>query len=278
MVEASITVVGVNKDTVTIAGPNAGAQGIWLASEMEGFYDPEIKTVTKAPGNRPGTRFVSHRILERTLIFNVTVLNDDNGSWSARDSRWRKLWAYDNYTQIKVQVPGGRVRTLQARLEEIKVDTKYDPHVNAATDIQMTVVADDPFWYEEEFTSSATVPGTYTFNVASANPTSNPVFPVWVLEGGTTWTIPDFRSSGTVDITLPALASGENIVVDTDPGARQLMSESDTPVWARMNGVRFRGPLPPFKGRLLATVKSSVSGKTAQLRLKRPFNRPWGDI
>lgn len=278
MVEASITVVGVNKDTVTIAGPNAGTEGIWLASEMEGFFDPEIKAVTKAPGNRPGVRFVSHRILERTLIFNVTVLNDDKGSWSARDSRWRKLWAYDNYTQIKVQVPGGKVRTLLARLEEIKVDTKYDPHVNAATDIQMTVVADDPFWYEDEFTASATVPGTYTFNVESANPTSNPVFPVWVLEGGTTWTIPDFRSTGTVDIKLPSFAAGENTVVDTDPGARQLMSQSNTPVWARMNGVRFSGPLPAFKDRLLATVKSSVSGKTAQLRLKRPFNRPWGEI
>ena len=278
MVEASITVVGVNKDTVTIAGPNAGTEGIWLASEMEGFFDPEIKAVTKAPGNRPGVRFVSHRILERTLIFNVTVLNDDKGSWSARDSRWRKLWAYDNYTQIKVQVPGGKVRTLLARLEEIKVDTKYDPHVNAATDIQMTVVADDPFWYEDEFTASAAVPGTYTFNVESANPTSNPVFPVWVLEGGTTWTIPDFRSTGTVDIKLPSFAAGENTVVDTDPGARQLMSQSNTPVWARMNGVRFSGPLPAFKDRLLATVKSSVSGKTAQLRLKRPFNRPWGEI
>lgn len=283
MQEAIVKVIGVNGDTVTIAGADSGAEGIHLATDVEGMIDPEIDVVTKSPGSRDGTRYVSHRILERTLIFNVTVLNDENDAWRSRDTRWRKLWSYNRYATIEVSLPGGTPRSLKVRLTEIEVDTEYDPHTNGATDVTMTVVADDPFWYETAFTVSKTFTGSNTFVVSEANPTSNIVFPEWVLEGGTTWTIPDIDNSvdpaKVVYVTLPAFAAGENVVVNTDPGARQLASSTNTPVWGRMNGVRFNSGIQGYTDSLSFTVfHNASSSKTAQLRLKRPYSRPWGGV
>lgn len=271
--DAVIDILGVNGDEVCIAGSEAGKEGIWLATKVEGLMDPEVSTVSKSPGNRPGSRYVSHRILERTLVFRVTIENDQNKSWHKTDVRWRKLWAYDLYTRIRVTTEDGS-RILKARLSEIEVDTEYDPHVNDATDVVMTVVADDPFWYGEELVYDVRPDTKVT--ITNANPTGNDVYPVWVLQAPGQWDIPDFGEGRR--ITLPSLGSGEHTVVDTDPGSRQLMSVTDTPVWNRMNGVRFRGKIEPYMTDSFQISVGGPSGGTAQLRIPRPYNRPWGDI
>lgn len=277
--ETVIEIIGVNGDVVVLSGENVGIDGMWLASELEGFYDPESQAETRSLANRAGTRMVSHRILERTLTFNITIANDDGPgkTWRERDSRWRKLWSYDKYTKIRVVTDEGE-RTLQARLQEIEVVMDYDPHINGATDVIMTVVADDPFWYAPEELYEVTVNGSATIPVLLANPTANPVFPVWVLEAPGQWTVPDWSPEDTgKSITLPEITGTSHLVVDTDPAARQLISVSKDPVWARMNGVRFRNHLPGYTGKVNFSVSVDANGpRQAQLRLTRPFNRPWG--
>lgn len=277
--ETVVEITGVNGDVVVLSGDQVGEDGMWLATELEGFYDPEIETVTRAPANRSGTRFISHRILERTLIFRVTIANDEGigQTWRERDARWRKLWSPNKYTRIRVITDDGS-RTLKARLSEIQVQMNTDPHVNGATDVNMTVVADDPFWYAPDDTYEVTVNGSATIPVLLANPTENPVFPVWVLEAPGAWTIPDW-SPDTPDkqILMPEISGGAHLVVDTDPAARQLQSAAGDPVWARMNGVRFRNHLPEYTGKVDFKISVDAdSPRQAQLRLKRPFNRPWG--
>lgn len=280
--ETVVTVIGVNGDRVVLSGEDVGADGIWLASKLDGFYDPEIKTVTKRRANRPGTKFISHRILERTIIFKVTIDNGEGPgkTWEELDARWRKLWAYDRYSTIQVTTINGS-RQLKARLEEIEVDMDYDPHTNGATDVMMTVVADDPFWYAEELIIDLVVNGTATLSIPSANPTGNPIFPVWVLEAPGTWEIPDYDTSVTPHdpkmVPLPTLNIGEHTEVNTDPAERQLISQNKTPIWARMNGVRFRNPIQPYTEKINYTINVTATGpRKAQLRLPRPFNRPWG--
>lgn len=276
--ETVIEINGVNGDVLAISGDTAGADGIWLATELEGFYDPEVSVNTRAVSNRPGTQFISHRVLERTVIFKVSIENGEGPgkTWRERDARWRRLWAYDKYTSIRVVTDEGE-RTLKARLEEIEVDTNIDPHVQPVTDVIMTVVADDPWWYAPDETYNVIVGGTSTITPLLANPTANVIHPVWVLQGGTTWTIPDWSPENpNKRVTLPSTSAGANLVVDTDPGARQLISTGGDPVWARMNGVRFRGEIPGHTDKVSFRISSSSSSKSAQLRLKRPFDRPWG--
>lgn len=264
-----IEVHGVNGDYVTVSGPNVGSDGIWLDSDMEGFMDPTSEAITKSPGGRPGTRFVSSRITERTIVFRVTIAND-NHQWESRDTRWRKLWSYSEYSRIRVYSKG-TYRELRCRLDSIEVDTTYDPHFNGATSIIMTVVADDPFWYGEEFVTELTSGSNTIYN---ANPTGNRVFPKLVLEAPGTWSV---KIGDGRNVTFPTLGSGEDTVVDYDPGARQLVSVNKSGVWARMNGVRLEDYIPPHTEKVTVQV-SGPSGRKAQLRLNRPFNRPWGDI
>lgn len=277
--ETVVEIVGVNGDVVVLAGENVGVDGMWLASDLEGFYDPQIKVNARAVSNRPGIEYLSHRVLERTLLFKVTIANDEGPgrTWRERDTRWRRLWAHDRYATIRVVTDEGE-RTLKVRLEEIEVDTEYDPHKNSATDVTMTVVADDPFWYAPEEKFDVLVNGTATISVLRSNPTENVIFPVWVLEAPGTWTIPDWGPDHPEKVvTLPEVRPGSHLVVDTDPAARQLVASDQDPVWPRMNGVRFRGEVPGYTNRIDFKISvDSGSPRSAQLRLKRPFNRPWG--
>jgi hypothetical protein len=74
--------------------------------------------------------------------------------------------------------------------------------------------------------------------------------------------------------TLPA----ENAIIDTDPRVEQVVSESGSQLWGRMNGVRFRHPIPPYtpSGRFEVTVSGARPGQMVTLRLPRPWTRPWG--
>lgn len=274
--EAVVEIIGPSGDSVTIAGEDSGAEGIHLLTEVEGLFDPEIEAVTKASANRPGTRFISHRVLERNLVFKVLIENDEQESWRERDVRWRRLWRFDEYTTVRVTVDG-ESRDLRARLSEIEVDTTHDPHTNEATEVIMTAVADDPFWYGEPFEYRGELAGSQLMEVPLVNPTGNRVYPVWALEGGTSWTIPQF--GGRPSINLPALTDDEDIRVDTDPAARQLVSGNGSLVWARMNGVRFSGYIPAFETVEEWTIKNkSSTPKKFMLRLERPYDRPWGGV
>lgn len=285
--ETVIEVIGVNEDIVLLSGENTGVDGMWLASELSGFYDPEIQTVTKRRANRPGTRFISHRILERTVVFRVSIENGKGvgKTWRERDSRWRRLWDYDRYSIIRVTTDEG-TRNLHVRLEAIEINSPYDPDTNDVTDVLMTVVADDPFWYAPPLVEDLVVSGEGEIEVLHANPTGNNIYPVWVLEGNTKWHIPhyefDYAGNRTdaLRLILPTLGSKDgDLVVNTDPAERQLVNTGETLIWGRMNGVRFKRPIPPYTGRVTFEIKSEASTpRSAQLRLVRPFNRPWGSV
>ena len=132
------------------------------------------------------------------------------------------------------------------------------------------------------------------------NPTDRHIFPVWTVPGSTeplvendgliewnkspfvAWTLPDysFEDDGYDNrrLRLPGLVNGENCVIDTDPRMEQVVSESGSQVWSRMNGVRFRHPIPPYtpKRDFKIRVSGTIPGQMVTLRLSRPWTRPWG--
>ena len=282
--ETTIKIIGVNGETATIAGERAGDKGVYLASELSGFMDPEVVVQSESPANYPGGRYVSHRTQVRRVLFAVEILNDGPGfrSWRSRDSEWRKMWAYDKPTQIQVSTPDG-TRTLNAHLESVEVVTDIDPNIQPINRTIMTVVAYDPFWWGIERTYEAEVAnGFATVSVPEANPTDQDVWPIWVVEADGQWTLPDysFKNDDLADrrVELPVLAVGEHTVVNTNPMARQLTSVTNSPVWQRMNGKRFRHPIPPYTGEVdfLVSRNGSSTSRKVQLRLQRPFSRPWG--
>ncbi|AXQ52953.1 minor tail protein [Mycobacterium phage SemperFi] len=79
-------------------------------------------------------------------------------------------------------------------------------------------------------------------------------------------------------LKLPGLIYGENCVIDTDRREEQIASESGSPVWARMNGVRFRNWIPPYteEAEFVIDASGCAPGQVVTLRLPRPWTRCWG--
>lgn len=145
-----------------------------------------------------------------------------------------------------------------------------------------------------------------TITVNSLNPTDQYIWLKWTVPGSeepvpsfpwpfppgvpipwerapfTQWVIPDysFEDPALADrrLQLPGLIRGEDCVVDTDPRVEQVSSASGSQVWARMNGVRFRHPVPPYTRSkdFQLTVAGCAPGRMVTLRIPRPWSRPWG--
>lgn len=281
--ETTIEIVGVNGETAVIAGCRAGDKGIYLAPDVGGFFDPDVQVQTETPANLPGGRYVSHRIQIRHITFAVEILNDGSGSgsWRSRDSEWRKMWAYDRPTRIEVTTLDG-TRALEAYLEHIEVVMTVDPNGQPINKTIMSVAAYDPFWWAEDDVYEIELgTGSGTITVPDANPTDQEVFPIWVVDAPGTWTLPDYSFTDPAlrnrTVPLPTLGAGEHVTVNSMPSERQLTADNGTNVWARMNGRRFRHPIPPYTEEVSFQITREGAGQgKAMLRLKRPFSRPWG--
>lgn len=186
-----------------------GDRGVYLATDVTGaFYDPPVKVVYEEPGNYPGARYLNHRVLRRDIVFGVEILNDakyGENTWASRDSEWRKAWAWDKDAKLHVHTPESGSRYLKVRLgESPDVDMFYDPNMRPINRTIMTVIAGDPFWYEEDevfgvktlkdtrfnlgpfggiFPWAALPKEKLSITVDKANPTDQYIFPKWTLPG-----------------------------------------------------------------------------------------------
>lgn len=121
------------------------------------------------------------------------------------------------------------------------------------------------------------VPGSHPYVVKFRNNLSGENFPLLQIDTSDLEGFGEigYRSWKTVEgYTAPA----ENCVIDADPRVEQVVSESGSSLWARMNGVRFRHPIPPYtKSKTFQLdVSGCVPGQMVTLRLPRPWSRPWG--
>lgn len=291
-----------NGQLFTLAGPDAGDKGVYLGTSLDGIYDPPVKTVWEEPANLPGARYLAHKIMRRDIVFGVEIVNDSEPgrTWLDRDSEWRKAWSFERDCKLWVTTDSGR-RYLSVRLGESPlVDMSTDPTLNPLNLTLMTVIAGDPFWYGEEVVHDwvldrdlKNVPlvkdgdinpaaVTHEFDIAELNPTDQPVWPVWVISAPSRVVLPDYSwlddDFAQRRVVMPSLVEGEDIVVDVDPRSPQVVSWSGSQVWARMAGVRFRHPISPYtrRAQLPVTIAQAPAGAKVQLRLKRPWSRPWG--
>lgn len=202
--ETVVEIEGCNGEWFTIAGPNGGAEGVYLDIDVQGLYDPPVKVVYEDVGNYPGSRYLAHRPMRRDITFSALILDDrkKGTSWMSRDSEWRKAWSFKRDTKIHVTTEQSGLRTLKTRLgESPEISLYHDPDLGRCNNADMTLVAGDPWWWEESQkfemkTRSDTrfkpelllqtpwdqLPReTLKFKVGVANPTDIEIFPVWSL-------------------------------------------------------------------------------------------------
>src|SRR5690606_9006232 len=138
--------------------------------------------------------------------------------------------------------------------------------------IVYTLAAGNPRWIENDQTDKwvnpvdTTVPdgqGNPVWSEGSVkvwNPTDQTIWLKWVIQAypGAVYRLPDWsvgddthrRAEEDVDraIVMPELTAGEHLTVNTHAEEDQVVSNIDTEVWQRMNGVTFCYGVPPYTG------------------------------
>ena len=226
--ETLVELEGVNGEWFDLTN---GDRGVYLGTDVKGLYDPPVKLVLEEPGNYPGSRYLSHRILKREITFGVEILNDANTgtkSWLSRESEWRKAWAFDRDCKLYITTPDSGTRYLKIRLAESpEVDMFYDPRGNRINRTAMVCVSLDPFWYEDDVVFSAETKTDTRFDPSlwtppwpweelpketlkikvgreqgGLNPTDQYIFPKWTVPGSTE-KVPNFPWPFPPNVPIP---------------------------------------------------------------------------
>lgn len=219
--ETLVELEGVNGEWFTLAGPNEGDRGVYLGTGVEGLYDPPVKVVYEEPGNYPGARYLSHRILRRDIVFGAEILNDKGtrGAWASRDSEWRKAWAYHRDARLHVTTDESGHRWLKCRLGAApEVSLFTDPHGNQINRADMTVISGDPFWYEDDV----------VYEVKTLTDTR---FKPSILDGSWSW----------------SKQPKETLVIEVDPSdGRGGLNPTDQYIWPGWTLPASQEPVPDF--------------------------------
>ncbi|WP_405134008.1 phage tail protein [Nocardia sp. NBC_01388] len=291
---ARITITGVDGSTWTISGQGRGQEGVELGTSPSGLYDAPVTTIWNATAFQTGSTYGGYSTNQRDVVFGVNIFKVPGRSWESVDSAWRKAWAYDTDSVMTVTTDYGS-RSLSLRLTQ-QPDFKpaKDPHLNALGQVTMTCTAGNPWWIENDVTSTwisptATTNGTScSGTVTISNPTDQPMYLLWVCSAPGQWTLPDFSwgsdyygravADANRAITLPATAAGQDLVVDTDPSQEMIVAADGSQIWALMGGVSFEYVIPPYTPSTVLPVKVTGAPVGASVMVVQPRNwsRPWG--
>lgn len=133
---------------------------------------------------------------------------------------------------------------------------------------------------EPDVVVTTEVDGSYPYEVEFQNGLSGTPMPLMLGDSsGFTGYIGTLEPSVRAEVVQAGITyPGENAVIDTDPRVEQIAAENGAELWARMNGVRFRHPIPPYtrSKTFEITVSGTVPGEIVTLRLPRAWTRPWG--
>ena len=300
-----VSVEGFNGGECILAGDGEGDMGAFLAPDPLGLYDAPVETIRNSHAFQVGSDFGGLRNLERVVDIGVLIDNSNGSSWMENDSEFRKLWSYTKDSKLWIETEDTR-RYLKVRLrQQPDFKSRFDPNQTQIETVDLSLVAGDPWWYDAEDATDTWVStvdtsngSTTTGSVTVSNPTDNPIWLKWMIQGPGKPTLPDFsfgddrfeRAGIDSDrqIVMPQLISVvesgvtvyENVRVDTDEQAvsGQCVSSLDTAYYMRMNGVTFCYPLPAYTGELELPVAMSraPAGVGIQVRCPRPWSRPWG--
>ncbi|CCW14599.1 hypothetical protein [Rhodococcus aetherivorans] len=294
--EALVQVETFRGEWFTISGPGQGDRGVELSTKVEDLYDVPVETIRNSHAFQKGSSYGGKRIKHRIPVFGVDIVGENGSEWELLDSEWAKGWDYDNESKLWIETESSRRCLSLSLFEQPKVDLEFDPHGELYAQVTMTCVAGDPYWYEPDdtavwvSTTDTTGGGTASGDVTVHNPTNQEIWLKWVLQAypGAIYSLPDFsfgddrEERAVIDanriIQMPALIAGEHLLVDSDPDTTQVESNIDTAVYLRMGGVRFAYPIPPYTPptSLPVSVTKAPAGVGVQVRMPRPWSRPWG--
>lgn len=291
MTNPGVTAIRIVKGSTTfhVHGDQAGAEGIWLAKgQVTGLYDSPVQTTWKTGAFQVGSTQRSKKFLHRDLQLGFHI-KDTTTSWEFNESEFRNVFDYeedpwdDNYepTVIEVETELSGVRKLDVLMYEApQFDSELDPQMQQFGNVIFQLRAGQPFWYEDDYTSSRSTSG----NVTVQNLSDQIAYQKWVLTPGT-YTLPDYSWTGapgfrTVDVSrtvsgITITSENGGAVIDLDRNELMFRDSNNTNLLAQLAGTFFEFPIPPYTPATSLPVVISGGG-SVQLRVPQRWSRPWG--
>lgn len=299
-------------DRMTVAGPGAGNEGVYLAPHSTGLFDTPIKTNWTA--GMFGSVFQSWKPKRRDAVATFHILNPVSGTeldsdpdlWHTVYSRFKAMWSVDyESTVIYTSVDGERTVNFR-KLQEAKSFSSQnfeglDPHLLPYGSVMMTLAAAFPYysggtitfaWEDPTLTGGASA----WFSLPYYNPSSVMIWPYWNLTDQVQWQLPDYSfgweeyGRGISDIGktvyVPSvaagpLAAGEIIDVYSRPDMEPIIAANGAPVLNRMNGTALEYPIQPGMGLVengcivRALNCTNPNGARCELHLDRWYDEPF---
>lgn len=302
---AKVEVLGVDDQHFVINGPGASPK-LFLATDVKGIYDAPVTTKYKSSAFQQGSTYLGKKYEQRDITMGVHIQGEDPADWQDLDSRWRQAFDYEpdpfnpasKLTKLSITTDVSGTRSLYVALTESPVgESKHDPHLTRTSLLPMTLVAPQPFWFEDRYedepydyfeTGSS---GTSEGFVTIANPTDVPMYLKWVVTRGK-WTLPDRQLLGPKNariptgewanrkIVLPELTElNGGARIDVDPMKIMIRDFTDTNLIGLMNGIRFMFQVPPKTQPQEVPVKvenAPAGGARVEVYCPHRWTRPWG--
>jgi hypothetical protein len=260
-----------------------GSQGVVLLHDgLVGLHTPGYDRYTSSSAARPGVRHRGSRAKERSVEWNLLVYSDESSAgwreidrafWSSFDPDIPGVWTVSDVT--------GRTLSLECRFvgpDSDPYDT--DPSRRGWSIYSVQMVATEPFWTAAPVEASwqneppepffgtdgqlHIVNGSSTTDAVMTNPGDEPAWLQWEIEG------PMFAFAATVDggqIQIPALDTGDRLVIDTDPSEATAILNDIEDVSGAVDPWDPR-PVPPGRDVPLHIVATGFGKVTARLTPK----------
>jgi hypothetical protein len=292
----SLTWTGANGTAWDLNDPDGG---VVLVGDVEGMHTPEWVDYTQEFDGIDGQEYFGGVAKARAVEWPLFVFSDTSSAdWlDVERAWWGSFKPRGSVGTWTVSSPAGESRSLKCRLtSDGGYAHSFDPSKAAWALYQVSLIADDPWWYGTPITGVWTAPapilffgggavpgGTQlappfgitqsnTFDTATLyNPGDEPTFPTWTLNGPIT--------SATITVAggslvIPAVASGSTMIVNTSP---------DNPT-ALLNGVDVSGtittwdprPLPPQASVSVSMTVTSGVGASISVSAPTKYWRAFG--
>jgi len=275
-----ITWLGIDGSSWDLLG---GTQGASLAPNAAGLHLPtwkqQVSTAARVPGRTyKGTVYEARKV---DLNINIGDLWDaprTGRAWRQLDEAFWQSMSPEVSGRLLIRSDTGGYRFMDLRLEAAPDPAyQYDPALNGLGTYVVNLEADNPFW------KAFDVVRTFAYDVApsnyygggagtrgppfyisassslsratASNPGDREAYARWTATGPGTFT---FGIGGHLT-TLPTLAAGQQIRIDTDPNVSSVTDAAGNNYWPFLGAHDFTFPIAAGMNRPLSI---SVTGAT----------------
>lgn len=234
-------------------GDREGEEGVRLGSgdmgtAFEDMFETQVETIYNSTAFEIGGRYggLREKMFEFLLVF--TIRQTPQRPWRINDSRFRKSFAFNKDTKIRIKIGGVSERYLTVRLRsQVQLKVKTDPNKQKYAMVAFPLVAAYPRWVEDDYTDQYIATTDTTGNLAA--PTQNN--PTTATTGGTLAAATYYYKITAINGQGETTGSNEKSIATTGSTSKNTLS------WAAVTGAtgyRIYRSTSAGAEKLLATV------------------------